>query len=159
VTPVERLAAWCAARPHVALWDAERALLVDVFSGKSLRLERVRDVVEKRAADTGESYLVVVRDDGRQLALASAGVAFPPDARNVGALPLPPVVCWRDFANVAGRVAHVLEAHPDEPPSRELGDMLLYCIALVDGARTAGFEVGDEERRLESLLATLERRR
>ena len=36
--------------------------------------------------------------------------------------------------------------------------MLRYCIALCDGARAAGFDVGEEERRLEGYVATIEKR-
>ena len=64
---------------------------------------------------------MIVYEDGRQLALSQMVVAWPPDPRNLPfPLPLPPVVCWRDFHSVANQAGHVVEAHPDEPPSREL---------------------------------------
>lgn len=130
-------------------------MLCDVYSGKSLRLDlgQLKDAEEKKTSDTGEAYLVLVLEDGRQLALAPVGVAWPPDPRNLPSpLPLPAVVCWRDFANVAGQVQHVIEVHRSDPPSREVLDMLLYCIALLDGARAIGFETAADERRIERYL-------
>ena len=65
-------------------------------------------------------------------------------------------MCWRDFAQVAGQVEHVLSAHEGEAPGREVLDMLRYLVALVDGARAAGFDVGSEERRIERALEVVE---
>jgi len=155
------IARFCNENPQAVLWDQPSASLRDVFSGKTLRLARgqVREVVAQTASDTGEPYLVVLLDDGRQIALARAGIAFPPDLRNAGPLPgMPVVVCWRDYAQVAGVIEHALSAHPDTAPGRELLDLLRYCIALLDGARRAGFEVAPEERRIEGALAEVERR-
>jgi hypothetical protein len=152
--------AFVARHPQIALWDEPTSTLLDVFSGKRLTLTLpVKGCVAKTAADTGEAYVVVLLDDLRQIALAPPGIAFAPSSANVGELPLPPVVCWRDFSNVTSRIAHVLEEHPDEPVSREVLDMLLYCIALVDGAREVGFEVAAEEKRLGDWLDEIERRR
>jgi hypothetical protein len=151
---------WCAGNPQVVLYDENSATLIDLFSSKPLKLEmpRIQDFVEKTASDTGEGYLLIVYDDGRQLALAQAGIAWPPDPRNLPVpLALPPVVCWRDFHNVANQAGHVVEAHPDEPPSREVLHMLLYCIALLDGARAIGFETAREEQRIEGYLDRVER--
>jgi hypothetical protein len=141
----------------------EEGLLLDVYSGKSLKIPAIADAVEKTASDSAEKYVVIVFGDGRQLALSQAGVAWPPDPRNLPGnlakpMALPPVVCWRDFNNVSGRVKHIIEDHRDEPPSREVLDMLLYCIALLDGARAAGFDTGAEEQRIEGYLDEIERR-
>ncbi len=37
--------------------------------------------------------------------------------------------------------------------------LFLFCLAVVDGARAAGFDVSSEERRLERVLGELEARR
>jgi hypothetical protein len=158
--PFDRARAFVAQHPQIALWDEPTTTLLDVFSGKKLKIALpVKDVVEKRTGDTDEPYVIVLLDDERQIALAPPGIAFAPSRENVGPLPLPPVVCWRDFVNVSGQVAHLITAHPDEPPTREALDMLLYCIGLIDGARAVGFDVADEERRLETWLAEIERRK
>ena len=141
------------------MWDGPSWTLLDVSSGKSLRLDpkRVAQAVEKLAH--GEPYVVVVLDDGRQFALAPSGIAFPPVYDNSGPLAgMPEVVCFRDFNAVAGQAEHALFEHPDEKPSRELLDLLRYCIALVDGARAIGFAVDREEQKVERLTEELERR-
>ena len=156
---MDTIARWCAQHPTAVLFDHQTDTLRDVYSGKTLRLARIKIVEEKTAHDTDEKYLVVLFEDERQIALAQVGIAFPADMRNSGPLPgMPPVVCWRDFANVTGQIDHALGAHPDQPPGREVLDMLRYCIALVDGARQAGFDVGEDERRLENYVATVEKR-
>jgi hypothetical protein len=94
-----------------------------------------------------------------ELVLGEPGLVFAPDATNTGPLAsLPPTVCLRDFAAVSGKLHHILTDHPDEAPTREELDMTLFCIAVLDGARRVGIEVGREERELEELLATLEQR-
>jgi hypothetical protein len=143
------------------LFDEAAGALLDRFSGKVLTIDFAGlRALHPRATAEGEPYLLLLFEDGRQLALARAGVAFPPDTRNAGPLPgLPQVVCWRDFAAVEDRIRHVLEAHPDEPVGREVLDMIRFCIALLDGARAVGFDVGEEERRLERSLSEVERRK
>jgi hypothetical protein len=147
---------WCDKNRHVVMY--EEGLLLDVYSGKPLALDQIADAVEKTAGDTGEKYIVMAFEDGRQIALSAAGIAWPPNQRNLPRpMALPPVVCWRDFNNVSGQVKHVIEEHRDEPPSREVLDMLLYCIALLDGARVAGFDTGAEEGRIEGYLDAIEK--
>ncbi|HEY7220191.1 MAG TPA: hypothetical protein VH985_17530 [Candidatus Binatia bacterium] len=56
------------------------------------------------------------------------------------------------------RVDHYLHDHLDEPVPRECLDVVMLCIAIVDGARAVGFDVGDLEGELEKSLNELERR-
>jgi hypothetical protein len=99
-------------------------------------------------------------EDGRQIALVDpGGVAFAPSSTNTGPIEdLPPVVCLRDFLALKQRVDHYLYAHPDEAPPREALDALMLSIAILDGARAVGFDVGDLEGDLEKSLNELERR-
>jgi hypothetical protein len=150
------------ARPAALLLDADAPGILDVFSGKALPLDwgGVARVAELRNADTGAPYLVLLRDDGRQVILADVGVAFEPLTASTGPLPgLPPVVCFRDFAATEARLTHALVDHPEDPPDRGHLDLLLFLVALVDGARAVGFDVSREERRLETLLREIEARR
>jgi len=71
---------------------------------------------------------------------------------------LPPVVCLRDYLTLKQRVDHHLYDHPDQPPPRECLDLVMICIATLDGARAVGFDVGDLEGELEKSLAEIERR-
>lgn len=148
--------------PASVLYDAASSTLLDVFSGKALPLDLagVASVEERVDGDSGRPYLAVARDDGGEIALADQGVAFAPSTAATGPLEgLPRAVCFRDLAGAEGRLTHFLEGHPGEPPERAHVALFLFCLAVVDGARAAGFDVSAEERRLDRLLADLEARR
>jgi hypothetical protein len=148
-------------RPAALLHDAVTPALLDVFSGKALPLDwsRVAGVAEARNRDSGAPYLAILREDGRQVILADVGIAFAPSVAGSGPLPgLPPVVCLRDFAATAGRIEHLLVDHPGEPLTRDHLDLFLFLVAVVDGAREIGLDVGPEERRLERILGEIEAR-
>ena len=133
-----------------------------MFSGKALPLDwaRVAAVQERIDTATRRPYLVVLLERGVEIALADAGVAFAPVTAGTGPLEgLPAAVCFRDLAAAEGRLAHFLVDHPGEAPERGHVSLFLLCVAIVDGARAVGFDVGPEERRLEALLAELEARK
>ena len=138
--------------------DERSARLLETGSGKalSLRWEALAHVEERTTREHPQPYLVLVFQDGRQLALADVGFAFAPATHNSGALPeLPQTLCFRDFATLTQGVS-ALVGQEGRAPEAVRG--LLAAIALVGGARASGFEVGNEERILEGLLARLEER-
>jgi hypothetical protein len=150
------------ARPGSVAWDAPTSTLLDVFSGKALPLDfaRVAAVEERADAASGRPYAALRLDSGVEIAVADQGIAFPPVTAATGPLDgLPAAVCFRDLAAASGRLEHFLRDHPGEPPGREHVALFLFCLAVVDGARAAGFEVSPEERRLDALLGELEARR
>lgn len=153
---------WAEAHKHAALYDDESATLLDVASGKSVRLpwREMTAFEEKIHPETGASYLVLLFEGGRQIALVDpGGVAFAPSTENSGPVEnLPPVVCLKDFLMLTQRVGHYLYEHADEPPPRECLDLIMISIATLDGARAVGFDVGDLEGELEKTLAEIERR-
>jgi hypothetical protein len=157
------VARWISRHKHAAVYDDESSTLLDVASGKSTRLawRELKAYEQKVHPETGEPYLVFLFEDGRQIALVDpGGVAFAPSTENSGPVQgLPAVVCLRDFLTLKRRVDHYLYDHADEPPPRECLDMIMTCIAILDGARAVGFEVGDLERELEQSLSEVERRR
>lgn len=149
-------------RPAALLYESQTPALLDVFSGKSLPIDwgRVARVAEARNSETGAPYLVLLRDDGKQVLLADVGVAFAPSTAATGPLSgLPEVVCFRDFSAAEGRLTHYLVAHPDEPLTRTHLELFSFLLAVLDGARDVGFDVAREERRLEALLSEIENRR
>ncbi|HET7825505.1 MAG TPA: hypothetical protein VFK90_09225 [Anaeromyxobacter sp.] len=149
-------------RPASVAWDAPSSTLLDVFSGKALRLDLtgVAALEERTDRDSRRPYLAVRRDDGSEIALADAGIAFAPSTASTGPIDgLPPAVCLRDLASAEARLAHFLADHPGERPDRAHLALFAFCLAVVDGARAAGFDVSREERRLERLLQELEARR
>ena len=151
-------------RDHAAsvLYDAASSTLLDVASGKALALDwtRVARVEERLDAGTRRPYLAVRLNDGQELALADAGIAFAPGTAATGPIGgLPRAVCFRDLAAAEARLGHFLTGHPGEPPGGEQVSLFLFCLAVVDGARAIGFDVSPEERRLDEVLARLEARR
>ncbi len=153
---------WIAKHPGVVLYDDERSTLLDVASGKSVRLTwgEVTAFEQKNHPETGDRYLVLLFEDGTQIALVDpGGVAFAPMTVNSGPVEnLPAVVCLRDFLMLKQRVDHYLYDHPDEPPPREGLNLIMICIAILDGARAVGFDVGELEAELEKSLTEMERR-
>jgi hypothetical protein len=157
------LRAWLENHSNVVLYDEAARALLDIASGKSLPIVWA-DVIafeEKIHPETGDSYLVLLFESGQQIALVDpGGVAFAPSTVNSGPVEnLPPVVCLRDFLTLKQRIDHYLYDHPDEPPPRECLDLIMICIATLDGARAVGFDVNDLEGELEKSLNELERRK
>jgi hypothetical protein len=149
-------------RPGAVLYDVATSTLLDVGSAKALPLDwaRVAAVEERADATTGRPYCAIRLESGIEIALADQGIAFPPVTAGTGPLDgLPPAVCFRDLAAAEGRLEHFLLDHPGEKPERSHVALFLLCLAIVDGARAAGFDVSAEERRLERLLGELEARR
>jgi hypothetical protein len=149
-------------RPGSVLYDAPTSTLLDVASGKALPLDwaRVAAVEERADADTRRPYCAIRLDSGVELAVADQGIVFAPVTAGTGPLDgLPAAVCFGDLAAAEGRLEHFLVDHPGEKPERGHVSLFLLCLAIVDGARAAGFDVAPEERRLERLLGELEVRR
>lgn len=153
---------WADRHRQAVLYDDDSAVLVDLASGKRLKLawSALAGYEEKLHPETQEAYLVLLFDDGTQLALVDpGGVAFAPSTVNSGPVEnLPAVVCLRDLLTLKQRVDHFLYDHPDEPPPRECLNLIMVCIATLDGARAVGFDVGDLEAELEKSLGEIERR-
>jgi len=151
-----------AAHPSALAYDAEGGLLLDVAAQKVLALDwaRVAWLEERTDADSQRPYLALALGDGTSLALADQGLAFAPGTGSSGPLPgLPRAVCFRDLQAAEGRLTHFLLDHPDDAPERGHLETFFFCLAVVDGARAVGFDVGPEERRLERILNEIEARR
>lgn len=153
---------WLDRHRAVVLYDDENSVLLDVASGKSTTLpwRDLKAFEVKAHPETKDAYLVLLFENGNQIALVDpGGVAFAPSSDNTGPIEnLPPVVCLRDFHTLKGRIDHYLYAHKDGPPPRECLDLVMICIATLDGARAVGFDVGDLEGELENSLREVERR-
>lgn len=153
---------WVQRHRHAVLYDEESSTLLDVASGKSIHLpwRDVKDFEEKVHPETQDVYFVLLFENGNQIALVDpGGLAFPPSDVNAGPMKdLPPVVCLKDFQTLKQRIDHFLNAHQDEPPPKECLDLVMICIAILDGARLVGFNVGDLEEDLDRSVHEIERR-
>ena len=157
-----KVSAWVDKHKGAVLFDEESSKFLDLASGRNTYIPW-RDLAafeEKIHPETQDSYLVLLFEDGKQIALVDpGGVAFAPSMENTGPLPdSPPVVCLRDFHTLKPRIDHYLYEHPDEPPPKETLDLVMLCIAILDGARAVGFDIADLEGELEKSLSEIERR-
>jgi hypothetical protein len=157
--PRERLLGFLRAQRPPLLCDEEPggATLLEPASGQRLRLRwsELEALEEKRSPLREQPWLVLLFTDGRQLALADVGFAFAPSSRNSGPLPeLPATFCFADLRTLLSGIDALLT---QEGRGAEAMRAFLVAIALVDGARSAGFDVAREERALEQRLQNLER--
>jgi len=153
---------WSEAHRNVVLYDDASSSLLDVASAKMLRISwpNVNAFEEKIHPETKGTYLVLLFDNGAQIALVEpGGVAFAPSTVNSGPVDnMPPVTCLGDFLTLKARIDHYLYEHPDDPP-RECLNLVMICIAILDGARAVGFDVADMERELETALSEFEKKK
>ena len=157
-----KVSAWVEKHKQAVLYDEASSTLLDIASGRKTEIPW-RDLAafeEKTHPETQDNYLVLLFEDGKQIALVDpGGVAFAPSYENTGPLPdSPPVVCLRDFHTIKPRIDHYLYDHPDQPPPKETLDLVMLCIAILDGARAIGFDIADLEGDLEKSLGEIERR-
>jgi hypothetical protein len=138
--------------------DARGAQLLEAGTGKTLRLhwDEIAAASLRDNPVRATPYLVLLFADGRQVALADVGFAFAPSTVSTGPLPdLPATFCFRDFRHLAAGAEALLG---EDGREREAIAAVMLGIALLDGARAAGFDVSREERELEGLLRRLEER-
>ncbi len=138
--------------------DGRGARLIETGSAKELRVrwDDLAQAEEKQSPLRASSWLVLLWNEGKQVALADVGFAFAPSTANTGPLPeLPQTFCFRDFRHLSQGIETLLA---EEGREKEALGGILLCIALLDGARAVGIEVSREERRLDALLRLLEQR-
>jgi hypothetical protein len=144
--------------PLALAGEGALARILEPATGKSLafRWDDLSEALVRTSAQRTAPFLVLVFQDGRQVALADVGFAFAPSTASTGPVPgLPQTFCFRDFRHLVSGAESLL-AH--EGHEREALDAAMLAIALVDGARAAGFDVSREERTLEALVRTIEER-
>jgi len=157
-----KLEAFLAAQPglfavaHAA--DGRSAEIFERVSGKSLKIafDELSDAAVKTSPIRPHPYLVLVWQDGRQVALADVGFAFAPSTRSTGPLPeLPETFCFRDLRHLVSGARSLIDQE-----GRELESVraILMSLALLDGARSLGFDIEREERELDAVLSDLEKR-
>src|ERR1700693_1841101 len=108
----QQVLAWTLSHAFAVLYDDESSTLRDVASGRTIHLpwREVTAFEEKTHPDTGDKYLVLLFENGRQIALVDpGGIAFTPLTENTGPVAnLPPVVCLKDYYTLKRRIDHYL---------------------------------------------------
>jgi hypothetical protein len=151
---------FCSKNAGAVLFDEPAGLLTDVASGRSVPLDLpdLQTVEMKVASGTQAPYLLLGYGGGRRLALTQRGLGFPPDFGQTGPVrELPELVSLGEHGPLLEQLKDALYAHPEQA-SKETVRLLLRCIAIIDGARAAGFDVAREARELEHHLSELEKR-
>jgi len=158
---VQTIRTYCQRPGSAVFFDEPGQVLLDVFSSKTrpLKLESLTQVSQRQNKQTHNPYLALSYDDGSEVGLTEVGIAFAPSLAHTGPLPeLPAVVCFRDYGSILERLKHELYGHPDVEPTQGTVKLLMMCIAIIEGARAQGFDIGREEKELEHHLKELEGR-
>lgn len=157
--PWDLLLRWLSTHPGVFSFQEAggKLLLLELSSGKVLTLHRVQVEQLEEKMNTvlpGETYILILLQNGQQLVLSSHGFAFPPDFINTGPMPLPSqVYCMEDFHHLFNKLKHLAsEAERRE----EAIALILLLIAILDGARAVGLEMDQESRGVDFILERLE---
>jgi hypothetical protein len=149
---------WLERHPGIFAWEERGGAfdLVEIYSGKSRRLSPadVDEVWERpNKVEPGQSYVILLLRNGSQRVVSRQGFAFAPSFVNTGPLELPaPVLCMRDHARLSEQLRHVPAAR-----QRDALDLIMTLIALLDGAAAVGLDVDSEARRVDAILARVEK--
>jgi hypothetical protein len=155
---VRRVTAWLEANPGVFDYrvDGDRITLVERLTGKERVFsgDDVTEIHERKNRLSGVAYPILLLESGTQIAVTDIGFCFAPSFAATGEIPGgPDVVSFGDFR----RLYQEARFAADDPERRKDAlDLMMLCISIVDGGRDAGFNVGEEEDRLETLLRRLE---
>jgi hypothetical protein len=156
---LSQVQSYCAREEAGVRLDAEGGTLFDVAARKMLplRAAQLERAEVRQEPHSGADYLFLRYLDGTELLLTPMGVAFAPDTTRSGPhARLPPFCTLRDYQALREEAAGALV--PEQPPTREGARALLACVAVLEGARQAGFEVRGELHTVSGLLRELEQR-
>ncbi len=151
---------WIRAHPGIfsVQENGDDLVITENFSRKIriLKSQEIERIEEKfNSAVLTESYVIILLTSGNQFVLSAQGFAFPPDFSNTGDIPLPyQVYCFQDFQNIFERLRHVAS---EEDRKKESLELILVLLAILDGAKKIGLEVGREEEQVNAVLSQLER--
>lgn len=153
-----RMEAWLAANPLAFAHrvDGDTLTLVERATEKVRVLsgDEVVEVHEKTNRLTGVAYPILLLENGLQLAVTDIGFCFAPAFAATGTLiGVPEVGSLGDFEKLHREARFAAE---DPTRRKDALDLMMLCIAIVDGARAVGLDVGREEERLERLLRQIE---
>ncbi len=155
---VRRMTAWLETNPGVFNYRVDGAIvtLVDTTTGKERALTggEVDAIHERTNRMSGVVYPILLLETGRELAITDLGFCFAPSFVSSGEIPgAPEVVSFGDFQRLYREAAFAAD---DFGRRKDALDFMMLCISIVDGGRDVGFNVSQEEERLEKLLRRLE---
>lgn len=159
-TALQTILDWLKKNPFVFSHrlDGDEITLIESYSQKQIMLDTNR-ITQFRRKDNPQGfgeYLNLVFDDGLEIVLCQAGLAFSPNFASTGPLAdAPPVTCLSDY-HLLLTTLNVLSA--DKTRRGEAIALFQVLISILDGAKRIGLDVGVEEEALDRLLTTFELR-
>ena len=137
-------------------WDADSLTLIETGTAKQVTIDTKRITNHRLTphAQSGGSYLNLVFENGIEVVLCHAGLAFAPSFVATGPLPdAPPVSCFADYFTLLNNLRQIMT---DASRRAEALLIVQVLISILDGAKAVGFETGTEEEMLNSDLERLE---
>jgi len=155
---VRRMTAWLETNPGIFDHRVDGAVvtLVEAMTGKERALSggEVTAIHERTNRMSGVVYPILLLETGRELAITDLGFCFAPSFAASGEIPgAPEVVSFGDFQRLYREATFAAD---DFGRRKDALDLMMLCISIVDGGRDVGFNVNQEEDRLERLLRRLE---
>jgi len=150
---------WLTKHPGIFACEEDNAelVLMEIATAKFLSLNEnsIAALEEKKNSELiGQTYMVILFEEGTQLVLSHQGFAFAPDFSNTGPIPVPSqVFCLQDIYHFLNNLQVVME---DENRRKEALEITMLLIALLDGARLVGIEMGKEEQQVDTMLKKIE---
>ncbi|MDP7040520.1 MAG: hypothetical protein QGI45_15285 [Myxococcota bacterium] len=137
--------------------EGSELVLMEIATAKFLTLNEnnIAALEEKKNSELiGQTYIIILFEQGSQLVLSQQGFAFAPDFSNTGPIPVPSqVFCLQDIYHFLNNLQVVME---DENRRKEALEITMLLIALLDGARQVGIEMGKEEQQVDTMLKKIE---
>lgn len=138
-------------------WDGDVVTLIESVSAKKIALD-TRRILHHRIQQNPQTlsdYVNLVFDNGVEVVLCHAGLAFSPRFTATGPLPdAPPVTCMADYQTLFLNLIELMSDPTRRPETLKLFNVL---ISILDGARSVGLDVGPEEEELNRQLTTHEK--
>tara|TARA_B100000959_G_C14527203_1_gene437933 strand:+ start:91 stop:579 length:489 start_codon:yes stop_codon:yes gene_type:complete len=156
---LSNIKAWLTKHPGIFACEEEGSelVLMEIATARFLTLNEnnIAALEEKKNSELiGQTYMVILFEQGSQLVLSQQGFAFAPDFSNTGPIPVPSqVFCLQDIYHFLNNLQVVME---DENRRKEALEITMLLIALLDGARQVGLDMGKEEQQVDTMLKKIE---
>lgn len=138
--------------------DGDILTLTENFSQKKISLN-LKNIIRHKMTPHPQGlpvYLNLIFDNGLEVVLTHAGLAFAPHFENTGFIKdAPEAICMSDY----DRLLHSLRSLMDDDQRRNEAILVFQLlISILDGARAIGFDIGREEEILDKLFTEFEQK-
>lgn len=136
--------------------DGDILTLTENFSQKKISLN-LKNIVRHKMTPHPQglpTYLNLIFDNGLEVVLTHAGLAFAPQFENTGFIKdAPEAMCMSDYDQLLQSLRSLMS---DEERRNEAILLFQLLISILDGARAIGFDIGREEEVLDELFSQFE---